>query len=241
MKWGGEPKKVAWLAGVVVIGGLLAWLMSPSGPSDSSDRSVTRASVRPAADNVIPSGPVSTAPATPARRPNQNRQAVSESRPSLRKPTPGPNAPNPMDIDPTLLTDLLAKVQSVPLAKASRNVFAFGAAPPVEVAAVKPVIKPGPKVGPIMPQPFQPAGSNVAVVRPAPPPPPIPLRFYGFTARQGAKRAFFLDGEDILVGNEGDVLKSRYKIVRIGINSVVIEDQQFHQQQTLPLLEEQQS
>ena len=238
MKWGGEPKKV----GALVVLCLVAlWALWPSSSPDSPDRPVTRAAARPAADNVIPSGPVSTAPATPARRPNQTRQVVAEARPSLRKPAPGPNAPNPMDIDPTILTDLLARVQSVPLAKASRNVFAFGAAPPVEVAAVKPPPKPGPKVPTIIPQPFQPAGSNVAVVRPAPPPPPIPLRFYGFTARQGSKRAFFLDGEDILVGNEGDVLKSRYRIVRIGINSVVMEDQQFHQQQTLPLLEDQQS
>ena len=70
--------------------------------------------------------------------------------------------------------------------------------------------------------------------------PPIPLRFYGYTtqARQGAKRAFFLDGEDILVASEGDVVKKRYRVVRIGVNSVLVEDLEFKQQQTLPLVAE---
>jgi hypothetical protein len=76
---------------------------------------------------------------------------------------------------------------------------------------------------------------------PAPPPPPpaIPLKFYGFTSyRQGVKRAFFMEGEDIFVAAEGDTIKNRYKIIRIGVNSAVVEDINFKNQQTLPLLEE---
>ena len=37
---------------------------------------------------------------------------------------------------------------------------------------------------------------------------------------------------------EGQLVKSRYKLVRVGINSVVVEDVQFKHQQTLPLEEE---
>jgi hypothetical protein len=48
-----------------------------------------------------------------------------------------------------------------------------------------------------------------------------------------------MDGEDIHVVSEGETVKKRYKIVRIGVNSVVVEDTEFGQQQTLPLLEEQ--
>ena len=37
---------------------------------------------------------------------------------------------------------------------------------------------------------------------------------------------------------EGDLVKNRYKIVRIGVNSVIVEDIQFKSQQTLPLEEQ---
>ena len=51
------------------------------------------------------------------------------------------------------------------------------------------------------------------------------------------KRAFFLENEDVFVANEGEVVKKRYKVVRISLNSVVMEDTEFKQQQTLPLIE----
>jgi hypothetical protein len=40
-----------------------------------------------------------------------------------------------------------------------------------------------------------------------------------------------------VIAAEGDMVKKRYKIVRIGINSAVVEDTQFksNNQQTLPL------
>ena len=47
-----------------------------------------------------------------------------------------------------------------------------------------------------------------------------------------------MEGEDIHVVREGDLVKNRYKIVRIGVNSVVVEDTQFKSQQTLPLEEQ---
>ena len=44
--------------------------------------------------------------------------------------------------------------------------------------------------------------------------------------------------EDIYVAAENDMVKSRYKIVRIGVNSAVVEDTTNKNQQTLPLVEE---
>jgi hypothetical protein len=75
---------------------------------------------------------------------------------------------------------------------------------------------------------------------PPPPPPPIMLKYYGYSSARGdnRKRAFFLDGDDILVAGEGEVVKKRYRVVRIGVNSVVMEDTQFKHEQTLPLQEE---
>jgi hypothetical protein len=80
--------------------------------------------------------------------------------------------------------------------------------------------------------------------QPPPPPPtapPIPLKFYGFTSpglgqAKGPRRAFFLDGEDILVASEGETLKARYKVIRIGVTSATLEDVQFKQQQTIPIV-----
>jgi hypothetical protein len=48
-----------------------------------------------------------------------------------------------------------------------------------------------------------------------------------------------MEGEDIFVAHEGELVKKRYKVVRIGVNSAIIEDTQFGSQQTLPLEEQQ--
>ena len=69
-----------------------------------------------------------------------------------------------------------------------------------------------------------------------PPPPPIDLKFYGFASRKdGYKRIFLSKGEDIFIAKEGDIVDRRYKIVRIGQNSVDVEDVLTNNRQTLPL------
>ncbi len=144
---------------------------------------------------------------------------------------------DPMTIDPILRLDLLAKVQGVESAGGSRNLFQFGP-PPVKAEALK---GPEPKV---IPQPVAPvvqAADDPAKPAGPPPPPPINLKYYGFsTARNnGRKTAFFLDGDEISVAAEGDTVKKRYRVVRIGVNSVVMEDTESKRQQSLPLTEEQ--
>jgi hypothetical protein len=76
---------------------------------------------------------------------------------------------------------------------------------------------------------------------PGPPPlPPITLKYYGYSLRRGEnrKQAFFLDGDDILVAYEGQMIKKQYKLVRIGVNSVEVEDIEHKRTQTIPLQEE---
>ena len=144
---------------------------------------------------------------------------------------------DPMTIDPTLRTDLLAKVQAVSMEGGNRNLFQFSTAPP-------PPLPPEPKV-----KIADRAEAKAAAAAPPGPPaapaapaaPPILLKYYGYTSARGGdnrKHAFFLDGEDILVAGEGEVVKKRYRVVRIGINSVVMEDTQYKHEQTLPLQEE---
>lgn len=157
-------------------------------------------------------------------------------RPSLKLP----EGVDVTKIEPTLKLDLLAKLQEVPLEGGSRSVFDYGAPPvppPPPVAPIKPgmIVVNGKEV---------PAGSvppgGVAPSSVKPPPPPIPLKFYGYANRATgpARQAFFLDGDDIQIKGENDVIRGRYKIIRIGINSAVVEDLQTHDQQTLPLVAE---
>lgn len=53
-------------------------------------------------------------------------------------------------------------------------------------------------------------------------PPPIPLKFIGIVdaPTQGGKLAVLSDGRSVLYGHEGEVLDGRFKIVRIGIESI---------------------
>jgi hypothetical protein len=239
MKLGADKKKIAMLGGLVVVLLIVWWINRPDTPASTTSTPAPR----PVAQ--APSGirtPL-TRPRTPAGEPGSpvraahfgtRGQAAQEFRPSLAPETPI----DPSKVDPTLRTDLLAKLQGVHVEGGSRSVFDFGqaAAPKPEVEKAKPVVPSiwakGVRLFPMKP-PDPPAPA------PPPPPPPIPLKFYGFTAsRAGSKRAFFMEGDDIYVAGEGDTIKNRYKIIRIGVNSAVVEDTQFKHEQTIPLTEE---
>jgi hypothetical protein len=48
-----------------------------------------------------------------------------------------------------------------------------------------------------------------------------------------------MDGDEIYVAAEGEMVKKRYRVVRIDANSVIMEDTQFkNNRQTLPLTPE---
>lgn len=157
-----------------------------------------------------------------------------EFRPSL-KPKKGEES-NSADIDPTLRTDLLAKLAAVRIEQADRSLFDFsGSSDPSRPKLPEPKIvvkaKPVPKmIGPELPPPPPPP-----VVKP--PPPPIPLKFYGaaLPLRGGVRRVFCLQGDDVLTPGEGEVVQKRYKIIRITPTSVVVEDLEYKNQQTLPI------
>ena len=121
---------------------------------------------------------------------------------------------NPATIDPTLHLELLAKVQASKPAGGDRNLFEFGADKPKETAMLKgpePVVKgPNPMGPPELPPPPPPPGP------PQPPPlPPLDAKYYGFASpsHSGRRRGFFMDGENILIKAEGEMLIGHYKIV----------------------------
>jgi hypothetical protein len=238
LELGAEPKKIAILAGLLLVAAYLFYSNVFSDPETgpgpaASSRPTARPApetdavqqARQAQDSLIATGPKAPArPRVPGGR--------SEFKPTL-KPR---EETDPMAIDPSLRTDLLDKLALATVSGSHRSLFEFGAVPRPEDATKK---QPEPKIvvqrkmiGPEPPPP--PAPPPVK-----PPPPPINLKFYGnmVPANSGAKRVFCIDGEEILVPAEGDVIKKRYKIVRINATSVVVEDLDYKNQQTLKIEE----
>jgi hypothetical protein len=183
------------------------------------------------------------APAAQSRQPrplaNRNSRG-DEFHPVLRKKNARPDEQqiNPNEIDPTLHFELLAKVQEMKLEGGQRNLFQFGASP-VEakpLAGPEPVIAMGKPF--IYPQPDRPKPPEPPKVEPPPPPPSF--KYYGLATKRidNKRTAFFLDGEDIILATEGMTVKTRWRVVRIGADSVMLEDMQTKRQQPLGLSED---
>lgn len=100
-----------------------------------------------------------------------------------------------------------------------RDPFRFGEGsrrlPGGDAAAPPPGAPAPPKPGvPDLAMPAAPAGP--------PPPPPIPLKFIGLVRKQGedVKIAVLSDSRGVYHGREGDIVEGRYRIVRIGTDTV---------------------
>jgi hypothetical protein len=225
-KMGGSRKQVMWLIGLSVV--LVAVYFMEREPT-----SPTAAPGKPL-PSIARQGPVVPDGSGPKLAQRSGRKA-DDFRPTLKLP----EGIDLTKIDPRLRIDLLAKLQKVPLEGGSRSVFDWGQGPPPP---------PPPHVDPIKPEVLkaqqEKRDADIAYAKehpPKPPVPPIPLKFYGYANRMSgpARQAFFLEGEDIHINGENDVIHGRYKIIRIGINSAVVEDLQNHDEQTLPLVAEQ--
>ena len=131
--------------------------------------------------------------------------------------------------DPSLNLALLTKVSSLSYEGTERNIFQYQAAPPppLPTPVKDPLADRGPQVEAGPPKP--------------PPPPPIPLKYYGYAHKpaETKKRGFFLEGEEIFIAGEGEIVNKRYRIVKIGVNTVEAEDITTGHKQTLPLQENQ--
>jgi hypothetical protein len=234
MKLGADRKKLIYLAVFLFVGGLAIWTngFSSWGSSDSGSSTA----VRPAPVAAPGSAINGTAAVDPTQRRKEGQLQSSDWHPVYRDPKVVVDA---LKVDPTLRLDLLAKVQQVAIDPVQRNLFQFGAAPPPPQDK-----SPLPNVGKIDMAHNHPPGPMPAPKPPGPPAPPtapaITFKYYGYSnARDNSrKRAFFLDGEDIIIASEGELIKKRYKLVKIGVNSVTMEDTQFSSQQTLPLAED---
>ncbi len=113
---------------------------------------------------------------------------------------------------PTVRLDALQAARSQPApAAGERNPFQFQPKmPPPSVAGRGPA---GTGNG-------GPGGATVPT--PPPPPPPIPVKFVGIVETPGKKLAVLADSstKDVFYGREGDVIDGRYRILRIGVESI---------------------
>ena len=126
-------------------------------------------------------------------------------------------------IDPTLDLSLLKASEEIKYAGNGRNIFVAGS-----VATIPTPLKSG------APDHDQQAGLRTPP--PTPPPPPITLKFFGFTNEPGEPKKIFLSqGEDVFIAGEGEIVDRRYRVLRIGPNSVEMEDVLNNNRQSIPL------
>lgn len=122
-------------------------------------------------------------------------------------------------------------------AQAGREQPAMGPPAPVRLSALEgqreePVESPRnpfrfqPKAAPAATRPAAPAqplnaSPPAAVPAGPPPPPPISLKFIGLVERaDGVKVAVLTDGKVTVYGREGDIIDGRYRVMKIGVESI---------------------
>jgi hypothetical protein len=207
----------------ILVGGLIAVAVALFWYNSRSDDSGAPVSARPHS---------TAAPANSIRRRQVvRRQAAGNDRGTLRvRPVDASSG----KVDPTLRLDLLARVQAVPAAANIRNLFETGPAP-LTAEQMKPIH--GPTIVPAAMPPQAPPNTvaqQEAALN-------IPLKYYGFAepaARGEGNRGFFLDGDNVLVATEGELLGQRYLVVELTPTSARVEDTQVKKGQTLALVAE---
>jgi hypothetical protein len=225
---GAEPKKMAVLIGLLATAGGVYWM-------NQEPEVAVATSPRPAAPQkqVIATPEITRAPRAQKQR---ARGGNDDFHPTLKLPEDFDLS----KVDPTLRTELLAKVREVGDAGGSRSLFEFYVPPP-----------PPPPPVTINPVDFAAATKQAEEAAKAkakqadtgppkpPPPPPIPFKYYGYegAARGGKLRALFIDGDETFVRGAGETIKNRYRIVRIGTTSAEVEDTVAKNTQTLRILE----
>ncbi len=239
LQLGAEPKKVMALCGLVLVAAGI-YFFGPSGGDAPKGAAKPASPTAPSAKAVIQAAqqPVEVEPATTKGGPAAVAKAAPRDfKPSMKR-RPGETV-DPELADPTLRTDLLVKLAGVRMDRVERSLFDFSTAaaptvklPEPKIVIVRPVKR---MIGPEPPPP--PPPPPAAQVKP--PPPPIPLKFYGraLPLRGGIKRVFCLLNDEVAIPAEGDVVQHRYKIHRITATTVLVEDLNFSNQQTLRIEE----
>jgi hypothetical protein len=119
----------------------------------------------------------------------------------------------PLNVDePQLRLDLLEKLQKLQYPPGShRNIFSAVALPVEPTPAERARLE---HQYPTVPHP------------PPPPPVEVPAQFFGYASMPSSPRrlAFFLNGDDVLVVQEGSVFLTRFRLDKIGNDSADVEE-----------------
>ena len=96
---------------------------------------------------------------------------------------------------------------------ATRSGSKRSASQPLAKGTSEPVDSGAPDDEPAGPPPIAPGAAG---------PPPIPLRFIGTVDElaRHLKLAVLSDGRNVFYGREGDIIEGRYRILRIGVESI---------------------
>ena len=166
-------------------------------------------------------------PSEPAAPVSQTGSA-GPAKPNMRRTSSGKLVPvTEPRLDPTLDFDALHRSEQIKYAGNGRNIFVNGSLP--------------------IPKPLKngtdQAKNQIPTIAPPPappPPPPITLKFFGFANKPGeAKKVFLVQGEDVFIAGEGDIVDRRYRILHISTTppSVDVEDVLNNNRQSLPMVQ----
>jgi hypothetical protein len=180
--------------------------------------------------NAIFASPQPAAPAVKSQPPAARTNAPERpAMPSARRAGKGAAAKAPTGpIDPKLRLDLLEKSASVAYEPgAGRNIFAFGVPPPPPAVKLPPR-PPAPAPFP-MQNPNNSGGSMATQIA-------IPLKFFGTVNKPNdpVKTALLQQDDETFIAREGDIVNKRYRILKIGVNTIEVEDIVTKSRQVLP-------
>jgi hypothetical protein len=131
----------------------------------------------------------------------------------------------PLNVDePELRLDLLAKLQKLDYpAGAHRDIFTNVALPPQLTAEEK-----------------RRQEHRYPTVQHPPPPPPVevPAQFFGYASMRSSphRLAFFLNGDEVLVVQEGSVFLGRFRLDKIGNDSADVEEVSSGRHASVPMV-----
>lgn len=164
--------------------------------------------------------PSSTTPA-PA---GPQTSATTTARPATRRTASGKVVPvQEPRLDPTLDVNLLKQSEEIKYAGNGRNIFVAGSVPTIEKLKGNGTTDHAQEAG-------------MRALPQIQPPPPITLKFFGFANRPGEpKKVFLMQGEDVFIAAEGEIVNRRYRVLRISPNAVEMEDVLYNNRQSIPL------
>jgi hypothetical protein len=133
-------------------------------------------------------------------------------------------------LDPTLDPSAMLRTEHLVYAGSGRNIFS---AIYVPVVVIPTAVSNGRKTATVV------TPTHVDPPKPVTCPPTCPainLKFFGTATRSnGVRQAFLLQGDDVFLASQGDIVARKYRIVSISANSIQVEDMANNNTQTLPL------